>query len=226
MSLTATKTFPPTIYGTTNLPDETKLVVTLTADRPCAPNCGAQANVIVRDKRFTVTHELLAGHLTPGPYKIEVISTVGQPASVQAMIGRSGENLRGPYAATLSRQGWVPPSPNPSEFEKSMGYEVHYVQKITGIKKVAPPPYWHRIEAANAASIAIDMNSISHPFYTNGSADATICIVDNNSCAPWNLRLWRFDCQGHYMDVNSGSDLMIAPERSVAGQLAAIACAG
>ncbi len=257
MSLTATKTFPPTIYGTTNLPDETKLVVTLMADRPCAPNCGAQANAVVRNKRFMVTPESIPNTFPVGPYTIDVTSfSDPQLANVQAVMGHRGENLRGPYAATLSEhkgQGWVPPSRNPSEFEKNVGVAVHYVQKITGIRKVAPPPYWQRVEADNGASFAIDVNSIARlpgrrvatpgtyvelnsmtssqlreiEIGTRGieSATATICIVDNSSCMPWNFRIWRFDCEGHYADVNSGSDLMVAPERSVAGQLAAIACA-
>jgi hypothetical protein len=38
------------------------------------------------------------------------------------------------------------------------------------------------------------------------------------------MRRWRFDCNGHFMDVDGRGGMMAAPARSVAGRLAAIAC--
>jgi len=83
---------------------------------------------------------------------------------------------------------------------------------------------WKRIEADNGAVFAIDLGSISHN--TNGSAVAVMCIVDNDTCPPPNMSRLLFDCHGHYMDIDRGGSLLIAPPRSVAGQMAALACIG
>lgn len=83
---------------------------------------------------------------------------------------------------------------------------------------------WKRIEADNGAAFAIDLGSISHN--TNGSAVAVICVVDNDTCIPPNISRLLFDCHGHYMDIDRGGSLTIAPPRSVVGQMAALACAG
>ena len=57
-------------------------------------------------------------------------------------------------------------------------------------------------------------------------ADANVCIeVEDNKCSPFNLKQFRYDCRGHYRDLQDFyGPMMIAPPRSVAGQLAAIAC--
>lgn len=83
---------------------------------------------------------------------------------------------------------------------------------------------WKRIEADNGAAFAIDLGSISHN--TNGSAVAVMCVVDNDTCIPPNMSRLLFDCHGHYMDIDRGGSLTIAPPRSVIGQMAALACAG
>jgi hypothetical protein len=83
---------------------------------------------------------------------------------------------------------------------------------------------WKRIEADNGAAFAIDLGSISHN--TNGSAVAVMCVVDNDTCIPPNMSRLLFDCHGHYMDIDRGGSLTIAPPRSVVGQMAALACAG
>jgi hypothetical protein len=83
---------------------------------------------------------------------------------------------------------------------------------------------WKRIEADNGAAFAIDLGSISHN--TNGSAVAVMCVVDNDTCIPPNMSRLLFDCHGHYMDIDRSGSLMIAPPRSVVGQMAALACAG
>jgi hypothetical protein len=84
---------------------------------------------------------------------------------------------------------------------------------------------WRKFEADNGAGFALDMNSIAHMYYCNGCTDVVICILDNDQCAVPNMRRWRFDCHGHYMDIDGGG-MQIAPSRSVAGAMAAIACVG
>jgi hypothetical protein len=132
MSVAATPTNPPTITGTTNLPNGTKLMATLTADRPCAPNCVAQAQTVVENGRFIVPSESIRGKIMAGPYTIEIVTPSAhlQPENVQAVIGRLGEYLEGPYVVTLSKDGYVPRSVNPSEFERMSGYSIRHVEKI------------------------------------------------------------------------------------------------
>ena len=83
---------------------------------------------------------------------------------------------------------------------------------------------WRRIEANNGAAFALDVNSIHHSI--NGNADVVMCIIDNDTCIPPNMRRWLFDCHGHYMDIDGGGGMQMAPPRSVAGATAAIACVG
>lgn len=84
----------------------------------------------------------------------------------------------------------------------------------------AQQPNWKRIEADNGAVFAIDLSSIVR---AGGLADAMVCPIDNNHCAPWNVTSFRFDCHGHFMDFQTGR-LELAPPRSVVGHMAAIAC--
>ncbi|MBX9778551.1 MAG: hypothetical protein K2Y71_29615 [Xanthobacteraceae bacterium] len=226
MSVAVSATNPPTITGMTNLPDGTGLRGNLISDQPCAPNCYAEAQTVVQNGRFVVSSESIRGKIAVGPYTIELI-TLGaahQPASVQSVIGPSGEHLDGPYVVTLSKQGYAPRSANPSEFEKAMGYQIRYVQKV-GAARVGPPAAsWRRIEADNGAVYAIDMNSISHN--TNGTALAITCVVENDTCPLLNMSRFHFDCRGHYQDLDRRGPVMPAPPRSVAGRMAAFACAG
>jgi hypothetical protein len=85
---------------------------------------------------------------------------------------------------------------------------------------------WRRMEADNGAAYAIDLSSISHLYQCGGCADAVVCIVDSDRCPPQNMRRFRFDCHGHYMDIDGGRSLQMAPPRSVVGQMAALACVG
>jgi hypothetical protein len=91
-------------------------------------------------------------------------------------------------------------------------------------KKTLENLNWKRIEADNGAVYAIGMGSIQHN--TNGSVYAMTCIVDNNICPPQNMRYFLFDCQGHYLDTTNQSGMLLAPPRSVVGQMAALACVG
>jgi hypothetical protein len=91
-------------------------------------------------------------------------------------------------------------------------------------KAPAQQTNWRRVDADNGSAMAIDLNSISRPHYTNGAADAIVCILDNDTCVLLNMRRWRFDCHGHFLDIDHGGGLLPAPPRSVAGALSAIAC--
>jgi hypothetical protein len=86
------------------------------------------------------------------------------------------------------------------------------------------PQKWHRVEADNGAAFAIDMNSITR--MNNGAVDTIVCTLNGNACNLLNQSRIRFDCRGHYMDIDRGGQLQMAPPRSVVGRLAAIACVG
>jgi hypothetical protein len=136
MSVAATPTNPPVIMGSTNLPDGAILSVYLLGDPPaCVPDCGLQYNsATVQSGRFTTT--LQGAHpLISDSYTIDVAMVASlQSQSVQSVIGKLGEHLRGPYVVTFGPKGQsVPvefPRSNPSDNEKIVGYTIHYTQKI------------------------------------------------------------------------------------------------
>lgn len=116
----------PVIHGTTNLPDDTKLWVSLIPPYPaCFPHCGdrvatpAGAEIagygglmIVKNGGFTAGTAWQTywpdphspAQLNLGTYILEVqfvtvsggVESVNQPANVQAIIGTKGEYMRGP----------------------------------------------------------------------------------------------------------------------------------
>ena len=144
MYVAATPTNPPVITGSASLPDGTILSVYLLGDPPaCVPDCGLQFNsATVESGRFTTT--LQGGFTTtlqgPHPlisnsYTIDIAMDPSlQSQSVQSVIGKLGEHLRGPYVVTFGLKGeYVPvefPRSNPTDNEKSVGYTIHYTQKI------------------------------------------------------------------------------------------------
>jgi|SRR5665213_9116 len=84
---------------------------------------------------------------------------------------------------------------------------------------------WRRIEADNGEVTKIDMNSIEH--FNNGTIDVAVyTYVPNTTFDPTRLRRLHFDCHGHFMDNDNMSAMMDAAPRSVAGEVAAIVCAG
>jgi len=84
---------------------------------------------------------------------------------------------------------------------------------------------WRKIEADNGEVTKVDMNSIEH--FNNGTADVVkYTYVPNTMFDPNSLVRLKFDCHGHYMNLDGGSLLLDAPPRSVVGEVAAIACAG
>ena len=115
-----------------------------------------------------------------------------------------------------------PPAPTPQS-------QTDVAVPASNATKIPPKKEnWKRIEADNGAAYGVDLNSITHS--ANGTAEMTVCIVDNNTCAlmpgTWNPTIFQFDCHGHYADVYGRSGLQMAPSRSVVGQMAALACAG
>jgi hypothetical protein len=106
----------PMIDGSTNLPDGIEMTVSLHSPMPeCRPTYRIwQSKATVKDGRF-VAGPFLA---TPGTYQLEIKTNLAElaPATVRAVIGPHGENLRGPYIAPEVIQG--------------AGPTVHYVSQL------------------------------------------------------------------------------------------------
>ena|ERR1700676_3753417 len=88
----------PMVIGKANLPDQTRLQVTVDG-----PNYeGQDFSTIVSGGSFRAgpfsCSECRETDLAPGAYTIEIRVTIGglQPASVHAIVGEHGENLAGP----------------------------------------------------------------------------------------------------------------------------------
>ena len=89
----------PTIQGATNLPDGTKLAVIVSRKQSAYR---VETSTEVRSGGFVVGPLSQRGNeLNPGLYKLEVamVRAADQPLSVQQVIGRQGEKLRGPLAS-------------------------------------------------------------------------------------------------------------------------------
>jgi hypothetical protein len=92
---TADRETLPTIFGVTNLPDDTKLLVSL---RRKEANYFAQANAVVLNGQFRSDRFTAAGKpLPPGNYTLEILMPLAavQTSSVQQIIGKEGERLTG-----------------------------------------------------------------------------------------------------------------------------------
>jgi hypothetical protein len=92
----------PTIQGTTNLPDGTKLTVIVSRKESAYR---AETSTEVSSGRFVVGPLSQRGNeLNPGVYQLEVgmLPAADQPLSVQQVIGRQGGKLSGP---SVSREG-------------------------------------------------------------------------------------------------------------------------
>ena len=95
----------PTIQGVTNLPDGTKLAVIVSRKESAYR---VETSTEVRSGGFLVGPLSQRGNeLNPGLYKLEVamVRAADQPLSVQQVIGRQGEKLRGPLPSLLSLLG-------------------------------------------------------------------------------------------------------------------------
>jgi len=181
MSATATQTNPPTIMGTTNLPDGTNLFVTMvrTGFGPGCPVptprdvCWIFAGGVVQDGRFAAFMGSPLPLTPPGPYTIEIrTDAISQPEKVEAVIGKFGQRLRGRYVG-LERDH--KPEPLRQFFTRTDIFEVWYTiviqvppAQVTGVA-VAPKgskEKWQRVEGLSSNGsgfrdvVSIDLNSI------------------------------------------------------------------
>ena len=93
----------PIVDGTTNLPDGTKVIVTVSRKESAYR---AEASTEVGSGRFSVGPLSQRGNeLNPGVYKLEVamIAAARQSLAVQEVIGRQGEKLHGPLVSREAR---------------------------------------------------------------------------------------------------------------------------
>jgi hypothetical protein len=125
---------PFEISGTTNLPEGTLLPIWLEGDYPaCTPHCGFEMEqAVVRNGHFQTT--VRGPDPLPGRYTVHVTTAIAssEPRNVEAALGPSGQNLRGPYVAALSGGGRYlsvnPDKEDPSNYLS--GFLVHYTQRI------------------------------------------------------------------------------------------------
>jgi hypothetical protein len=85
----------PTVVGLTNLPDDSKLLVTLSRKRA---NYSGQANATVKNGKFSAgPFSAFGKSVPPGDYEIEVVFPLAatQPAHVQRIVGSENEKLKG-----------------------------------------------------------------------------------------------------------------------------------
>lgn len=148
MSVAASKENPPKFSGYTNLPDGTKLSIALIGKPPeCLPRCGFGFPIVTVQKgQFSIGRELTGTEkLLPSEYTLSIDAfALGQSGSVQSVIGKKGENLRGNYIYRLAPRGTnttqsseigylpvkLPWRPDPSSEEYTLGLLVHFTQKI------------------------------------------------------------------------------------------------
>jgi hypothetical protein len=186
-----------------------------------------------------------------GSYTVDI--TMGaaftQPEKVQAVIGKHGENLRGPFIVTLDESGKYAPLKFPQSAESSEAEPfIHYTQRIVvagepsfdiaakaaasrpaaspAQKTLQPASNWKRFEADNGAVFALDLGTVDRRNACSGCRCRDDLIVDNDVCNILDQRQILFDCRGHYMEVLSHSGPQIAPPYSVIGRMAAAACVG
>lgn len=91
------------ITASTNLPDETVMMGSLQPVAPCSPNCGYawEGDIVVHHGHLVIGP---FNTVSPGVYSL-VISTPMtdlQPASVRAVFGAGGQNLRGDFVKPFS----------------------------------------------------------------------------------------------------------------------------
>lgn len=85
----------PWVLGTTNLPDNSILLVSVSRSEA---NYLSKHTAVVSNRRFTAgPFSRNGGALTPGDYEIEVVFGIAatQPKSVQEVVGQNNEKLTG-----------------------------------------------------------------------------------------------------------------------------------
>lgn len=110
---TATPGPQPNVTGRTNLPDGTRISISMRPPFPaCTPRCGhATIDTEVKDGQFRVgpftsrnsRQPYIGGdlNLDQGIYNITVTTTWDQPERVAAVIGKDGERLEGRFVKTM-----------------------------------------------------------------------------------------------------------------------------
>ncbi|MGL5168977.1 MAG: hypothetical protein ACRC9K_24110 [Afipia sp.] len=129
---------PAALIGRTNLPDGSRLTVSLKRlEPPCDSNCGLTIpSLAVSGGAFLVADQATLKQVGPGKFQVEVVAQgAGQPESVAAVIGKLGEKLRGPFIVTTDAPGSYSPATfprpsSPSMGEKVLGLMVRYVQIV------------------------------------------------------------------------------------------------
>jgi hypothetical protein len=125
---------PLEISDATNLPEGTVLPIWVEGDYPaCAPNCSFEMEqVTIRNGHFQTTAK--DQDPAPGRYTVHVTTTTAsaEPSNVGAILGASGQNLRGPNVAALSDGGkYVAANPDRDDASRYLtSFLVHYAQRI------------------------------------------------------------------------------------------------
>ena len=99
----------PVINGRTNLPDGTKMIVSI--EYPNGSYAG-QDSIVVNGGQFQAgPYDILGGPYPPGTYTIEITSgdVLFQPPSVQAIIGANGQYMEGAGVAPDTFSNIEPP---------------------------------------------------------------------------------------------------------------------
>lgn len=155
----------PVIEGTTNLPDGTKLIVSLKTPAPCRPDCQyMQSESTVKNGRFIAgqfesqfgLEHIFSSYdpglvrdggmvrfqdhrLVPGTYTLEITTPMAElePDEVRAIIGPQGENLKGPHVKWLVPNGGYKhlSEIDPGQIHAAVGPLVHYITRIAILPK-------------------------------------------------------------------------------------------
>lgn len=129
---------PAALVGRTNLPDGSRLTLSLKRiEPPCQSHCGLTIpSLTVSGGTFLVADQSTLKQVGPGKYQVEILAQgAGQPDSVSAIVGKLGENLRGPLIVVADVPGRYTPATfprpvAPSMGEKMLGLMVRYLQII------------------------------------------------------------------------------------------------
>jgi len=129
---------PVSLVGRTNLPDGSRLTLSMNrVQPPCQSACGFTIPaLIVSGGEFLVADQSTLKQVGPGSYQVEVLlQGAGQPDGVSAIIGKLGENLRGPLIVTTNAPGQYsratfPRPAAPSMGERALGLMVRYLQIV------------------------------------------------------------------------------------------------
>ncbi len=144
ISISIASEYPLIFAGATNLPDGTLLALTLRGEQPkCIPHCGLSPHfATVEGGKFEVDlssaleQQWGTKQLASNFYSVEVttVAANGQSPKVQAIIGRGGEYLRGPYVRTLKNGTFAPVNfpwtPDPNSYAYLVGLSIDYNQRI------------------------------------------------------------------------------------------------